>query len=168
MTRLAEAGISPNDLHFVFIGDPSTPGGVWPNLQADMNATLGPNLTNWVIKFFELNGVLGNVTPDDLYPTTIYTLAGDGVADFQEDFKAGGLLDPLVHLFTTHVEYLGLTRRRSLTRPRRSMATSPMSTSPTTSITSTRGLVQLSTGGCQQRTIPEPVRLHPSVFHGAF
>jgi hypothetical protein len=54
-------------------------------------------------------GVLGNVTPDDLYPATIYTLDGDGVADFQPDFTAGGLLNPLWNLFTTHVEYLGLT-----------------------------------------------------------
>jgi len=49
------------------------------------------------------------LTPDDLYPTTIYTLDGDGVADFQQDFTAGGLLDPLVALFVQHVEYLGLT-----------------------------------------------------------
>ena len=49
------------------------------------------------------------MTPDDLYPATIYTLDGDGVADFQQDFTAGGLLDALYNLFTTHAEYLGLT-----------------------------------------------------------
>ena len=82
MSRLEEAGIPSADLHFVFIGDPSLPGGI------EANTT---------------------VTPDDLYPATIYTLDGDGVADFQQDFTAGGLLDPLVNLFTTHAEYLGLT-----------------------------------------------------------
>ncbi len=109
MSRLAEAGIPSADLHFVFIGDPSAPGGIWPNLAADMDATLGPSTMNSLLNLSGADGVLGDVTPDDLYPATIYTLAGDGVADFQEDFTAGGLLDPIVHLFTTHVEYLGLT-----------------------------------------------------------
>jgi len=82
MTQLAEDGIPSADLHFVFIGDPSLPGGI------EANTT---------------------VTPDDLYPATIYTLDGDGVADFQQDFTAGGQLDALYNLFTTHAEYLGLT-----------------------------------------------------------
>jgi hypothetical protein len=71
-----------DDLHFVFIGDPSLPGGIEANT---------------------------NVTPDDLYPATIYTLDGDGVADYQQDVTAGGELDALYNLFTTHAEYLGLT-----------------------------------------------------------
>ena len=82
MTQLAEDGIPSADLHFVFIGDPSLPGGIGANT---------------------------NVTPDDLYPATIYTLDGDGVADYQQDFTAGGELDALYNLFTTHAEYLGLT-----------------------------------------------------------
>ena len=32
MTQLAADGIPSADLHFVFIGDPSLPGGIWPNL----------------------------------------------------------------------------------------------------------------------------------------
>ena len=82
MTQLAEDGIPSADLHFVFIGDPSLPGGI------EANTT---------------------VTPDDLYPATIYTLDGDGVADYQQDITAGGPLDALYNLFTTHAEYLGLT-----------------------------------------------------------
>ena len=82
MTKLAADGIPSADLHFVFIGDPSLPGGIEANT---------------------------NVTPDDLYPATIYTLDGDGVADFQQDVTAGGQLDALYNLFTTHAEYLGLT-----------------------------------------------------------
>jgi hypothetical protein len=109
MSRLEEAGIPSDDLHFVFIGDPSLPGGVWPNLEPDLDALFGTNLTNTMLTDLGLNGVLGNLTPDDLYPTTIYTLDTDGVADFQQDFAAGGLLDPIVRLFVQHVEYLGLT-----------------------------------------------------------
>jgi hypothetical protein len=82
MTQLAADHIPTADLHFVFIGDPSLPGGIGANT---------------------------NVTPDDLYPATIYTLDGDGVADYQQDVTAGGQLDALYNLFTTHAEYLGLT-----------------------------------------------------------
>jgi PE-PPE domain len=112
MTRLAEGpdAIPTDDLHFVFIGDPSlAETGVWPNLVADLDGIFGTSLTNTILTAVGLDGVLGNVTPDDIYPTTIYTLDGDGVADFQPDFNEGGLLEPLVRLFTTHVEYLGLT-----------------------------------------------------------
>jgi len=107
MTRLEEAGIPSDDLHFVFIGDPSLPGGLWPNLEPDLDAIFGSSLTNTILTDLGFDGVLGNLTPDDLYPTTIYTLDGDGVADFQQDFTAGGLLDPIVRL--QHLVYLGLT-----------------------------------------------------------
>ncbi len=66
-------------------------------------------LTDLGLSDLGVDSVLANVTPDDLYPATIYTLDGDGVADFQQDFTAGGLLDSLYNLFTTHAEYLGLT-----------------------------------------------------------
>jgi PE-PPE domain len=99
-----------DDLHFVFIGDPSLEGtGVWPNLVTDLDGIFGTSLTNTILTDLGFDGVLGNVTPDDLYPTMIYTLDGDGVADWQPDFNQGGLLGSLVHLFTTHAEYLGLT-----------------------------------------------------------
>ena len=109
MSRLEADGIPSDDLHFVFIGDPSLPDGIWPNLVPDLDSLLGSSLTNTLLTALGFDGVLGNLTPDDLYPATIYTLDTDGVADFQQDFTAGGLLDPLVNLFTTHVEYLGLT-----------------------------------------------------------
>ena len=63
--------------------------------------------------------MLAGDTPNDLYPTTIYTIDTDGVADWQEDWNAalaadnGNSIDALgnalYHFFTTHVEYLGLT-----------------------------------------------------------
>jgi hypothetical protein len=109
MTRLEEAGIPSDDLHFVFIGDPSLPTGVWPNLVPDMDALFGSSATNFILTAVGFDGILGNLTPDDLYPATIYTLDGDGVADFQPDFTAGGPLDPILGLFVQHVEYLGLT-----------------------------------------------------------
>jgi PE-PPE domain len=109
MTQLEEAGIPSDDLHFVFIGDPSLPGAVWPNLVPDMDSIFGASETNTILTDLGFDGVLGNLTPDDLYPATIYTLDTDGVADFQEDFESGGLLSTISHLFIQHVEYLGLT-----------------------------------------------------------
>ena len=110
MTQLAEAGIPSADLHFVSIGDLSLPvDGVNSNLVADLDSLLGSSLTNTLVTDFGLNGILGNVTPDDLYPATIYTVDGDGFADFQQDFTAGGLLDVIAGVFNGHAAYLGLT-----------------------------------------------------------
>ena len=109
MSRLEADGIPSADLHFVFIGDPSLPDGVWPNLVADMDGIFGTSVTNTLLTDLGFDGVLGNLTPTDIYPTTIYTLAGDGVAEFQQDFESGGLLGTIEGLFLQHVEYLGLT-----------------------------------------------------------
>ncbi|HTZ13196.1 MAG TPA: PE-PPE domain-containing protein [Mycobacterium sp.] len=109
MTQLQADGIPSDDLHFVFIGDPSLPGGIWPNLEPDMDAVLGPSLTNTLLTDFNFGAVLGNVTPDDLYPATIYSLATDPVPNFQDVFEAKGLYGALLDIFGPHVEYLGLT-----------------------------------------------------------
>jgi PE-PPE domain len=109
MTQLAQAGIPSDELHFVFIGDPSTPGGISPNLELDLAAILGPNIANFLLNSEDMTGADGIVTPDDLFPVTIYTLDTDGIADFQEDFEAGGLSDADVHQIFQHLEYLGLT-----------------------------------------------------------
>jgi PE-PPE domain len=109
MTQLAAAGIPSSDLHFVFIGDPSTPDGIWPNLQAAMDQTLGVSTANALITFFQFNAVLGNVTPDDLYPATIYSFDTDPVANFEEVYASKGLFGAMLDVFGPHVEYVGLT-----------------------------------------------------------
>jgi PE-PPE domain len=109
MTQLQADGIPSNDLHFVFIGDPSLPGGIWPNLDPDLDALLGPSTANALLTDFGFNAILGNLTPDDLYPATIYSLDTDPVPNFQDVFEAKGLLGALLDVFGPHVEYLGLT-----------------------------------------------------------
>jgi hypothetical protein len=110
MSRLEEAGIPSEDLHFVFIGDPSVPGtGAWPNLEADMDAVLGAKLTNFLLTLLDMNSVLGNETPDDLYPATIYSFDPDPVPNFQDVFEEKGLWGALLDILGPHVEYLGLT-----------------------------------------------------------
>jgi hypothetical protein len=109
MTRLEDV-IPKDDLHFVFIGDPSLADtGVWPNLVPDLDSIFGTTLTNTILTDLGFDAVLNNVTPEDIYPTTIYSLDGDGVAQFQQDFESGGLLGTIEGLFLQHVEYLGLT-----------------------------------------------------------
>ena len=130
-----------------------------------MDALFGSSLTNTLLTDLGFDGVLGNLTPDDLYPTTIYTLDGDGVADFQQDYTAGGLLETLVNLFVQHVEYLGLTPTQIADATTSPTATSHSSTSPTTSITAPRGLMQIRARGRQQRTFRERIRLSATVFH---
>ena len=118
-------------------------GQIWNLTWTRYSARL---LTDKILTDLGFDGVLGNVTPTDLYPTTIYTLATDGVGDWQGDFQSGGLLDALSHLFIQHAEYLGLTAEQvadsTTSHP---TATSHWSTSPTTSTTPTRGLVHSST-----------------------
>jgi hypothetical protein len=110
MSRLEADGIPTTDLHFVFIGDPSLADtGAWPNLVPDLDSIFGTSLTNTLLTDLGFDGILNSVTPGDIYPTTIYTLAGDGVAQFQQDFESGGLLGTIEGLFLQHVEYLGLT-----------------------------------------------------------
>ncbi|KBZ61149.1 hypothetical protein QRB36_04470 [Mycobacterium marseillense] len=83
-------------------------------MEADLDAWLGPSNADAFINFFKLDGALDIQTPTDLYPTTIYTLDTDGVADWQEDYDAGGMnaggfLDSLGHFLLQHAEYFGLT-----------------------------------------------------------
>jgi hypothetical protein len=126
--HVLSATIPKDDLHFVFIGDPSDANGIATNIYSDLiqlfgGGTSGTTLTDNLLTAinedqFAPGGLLAGYTPDDLYPTTIYTIDTDGVADWQEDWNAviagGGspleaLGSGLYHFFTTHVEYLGLT-----------------------------------------------------------
>jgi hypothetical protein len=110
MTRLDELGIPLDAQHFVFIGDPSAPvTGVWSNVEAAMDATLGSDLTNFLLKTFGMTEVLGNVTPNDLYEATIYGLPDDPVSNFADAYADNGLWGALLGIFGPHVEYLGLT-----------------------------------------------------------
>ncbi|WP_286134814.1 PE-PPE domain-containing protein [Mycobacterium sp. UM_Kg1] len=109
MTQLAEAGVPSELLHFVFIGSPATADGIWPNILATLEAVFGPDITNFLIDFLDLEGVLGLVTPNDLYPATIYSIDNDFASDWQGNFDTWGLWGELVPGLIRHGEYLGLT-----------------------------------------------------------
>lgn len=93
MHELHSAGVPSDDVHFVLVGDPSAPnGGVYTE--------------------FGVNGVAGtsDLTPDHLYPTDVYTLEYDGVADWPK-YSSNLLsdLNAVDGLFFEHLAYLGLT-----------------------------------------------------------
>src|SRR3984957_9015355 len=103
MSRLEADGIPSADLHFVFIGDPSTPvTGEWLDMQAIMDSTLGASTTNYIINLFQMSSVLDVVTPDDLYPATIYSFDPDPIANFPQAVESDGVTGALLNVFGTH------------------------------------------------------------------
>jgi hypothetical protein len=94
MQQLASAGVPADDLHFVLVGDPSTPdGGIYSEFGL---TTIAPGLSD--------------LTPDNLYPTDVYTLEYDPVADWPQ-YSSDVLsdLNALDGLLFEHLAYLGLT-----------------------------------------------------------
>ncbi len=74
MTELANQGVPSDDVHFVLVGNESNPdGGVLERF--DVPAGSDPS-------FPSLGFTLTGATPDNLYPTDIYTKEYDGFADF--------------------------------------------------------------------------------------
>jgi hypothetical protein len=76
MQQLADQGVPSNDVHFVLVGDSSNPNG---GLLERFDVPDGTNPT-----FPDLGITLSGATPNDLYPTDIYTLEYDGFADFPQ------------------------------------------------------------------------------------
>jgi hypothetical protein len=100
--QLHDFGIKPEDLNFVMVGDSaSTQGGF-------LNAFIDEFPTSWqpyiidAYKAFGADEVLGQTTPNNLFPTEVYSLSGDGWTNYDYGLNDAGL-------FTDHLEYLGLT-----------------------------------------------------------
>lgn len=109
MTQLAAAGVPSELLHFVFIGSPTTADGIWLNVLSTLELVFGPDITDFIVKLFDLEPVLGLVTPNDLYPATIFSIDNDFASDWQGNFDTWGLWGELVPGLIRHGEYLGLT-----------------------------------------------------------
>lgn len=102
MQQLAAKGVPSEDVHFVLVGDPAAPNGGW--LTA-LDIPAGTNLT-----IPALGIALGNATPDNLYPTDIYTLEYDGYADHpNHPLDLLTLVNAYLGLLFNHTSYLGLT-----------------------------------------------------------
>jgi hypothetical protein len=85
MRELDGQDVPKDEVHFVLIGDPDNPNG-------------GPDVTD------------STATPNDLYPTDVYTHEYDGVADFPRypiDFLSD--LNAMVGFVYEHLTYLNVT-----------------------------------------------------------
>jgi hypothetical protein len=95
MRELAGQGVPSSDVHFVLIGDPDNPAG---GLEV-VTSNLSPQ------------DLMANVaTPNDLYPTDIYTHEFDGVADFPKyPINLLSDLNAVLGCIYEHGTYLSLT-----------------------------------------------------------
>ncbi|OBK89751.1 PE-PPE domain-containing protein [Mycolicibacter sinensis] len=96
-------------LHFVMVGDSAAQGGFLsgflPTLLSWFPESWHDDITKMVYQFAEMmhiDSVIGLVTPDDLYPTDVYTLSSDGFANWDNGNQMGGM-------FSDHLAYLGLS-----------------------------------------------------------
>jgi PE-PPE domain len=100
--QLADDGIPSSDLHFVLVGDSaSADGGFLNTFISSLPAWLQQYETEALLHA-GIGDVLGATTPDNLYPTDVYTLSGDGWANWDDGANILGMV-------STHLEYLGLT-----------------------------------------------------------
>jgi hypothetical protein len=100
--QLHDYGIDSNDLHFVLVGDSaSTQGGFLNAFIDEFPASWQPYIID-TFKAFGADDVLGQTTPNDLFPTDVYSLSGDGWSIYDNGLNNAGL-------FSEHLEYLGLT-----------------------------------------------------------
>jgi hypothetical protein len=94
--------ITPDDLNFVMVGDSaSAEGGFLNTFLNEFPASWQPYIVD-AFKEFGADDVLGQVTPTGLYQTEVYSLSGDGWANYDDGLNNAGL-------FSDHLEYLGLT-----------------------------------------------------------
>lgn len=107
--QLHEYGIPTDALHFVMVGDSAAEGGF---LSGFMDTLLQWIPESWhddviqmVYQFAEMmhiDSAIGLVTPNDLYPTDVYTLSSDGFGNWDNGANMWGM-------FSDHLAYLGLT-----------------------------------------------------------
>jgi PE-PPE domain len=95
MRELAGQGVPSNDVHFVLIGDPDNPAGGSEVAKSDLSPQY----------------LMANVaTPNDLYPTDVYTHEYDGVADFPKyPINLLSDLNAALGFIYEHGTYLSLT-----------------------------------------------------------
>lgn len=100
--QLANYGIAPDDLHFVLVGDSASADGGFLNTFIDSLPESWRQFTIDTLAAFGVGNEFGVVTPDNLYPTTVYSLSGDGWTSWDNGANIAGMS-------TDHLEYLGLT-----------------------------------------------------------
>jgi hypothetical protein len=105
--QLHDFGIPQDALHFVMVGDSASAEGGILNSFVDALPQSWQQDANVLLALFGIYPpVLGATTPDDLFPTDVYTLASDGWANWGD---GANLYGTLYGMFIEHLEYLGLS-----------------------------------------------------------
>lgn len=100
--QLAADKIPSQDLDFVMVGDSaSVEGGFLNSYVESLPAWEQPYVVD-AFNDFGAGEVLGLTTPDNLYPTQVYSLSGDGWSIYDNGMNNLGM-------YSDHLEYLGLT-----------------------------------------------------------
>jgi len=101
--QLHDFGIPTDGLHFVMVGDSASAEGGFLNSFID---SLPESWQQPTTELFAQLGVtppvLGATTPDNLYPTDVYSLTSDGWVNWDNGANIPGM-------FADHLGYLGLT-----------------------------------------------------------
>jgi hypothetical protein len=101
--QLADFGIPSADLHFVMVGDSASAEGGFLNSFVDsFPEAQQQSITTLLDQLGVTSPLLGATTPDDLYPTDVYSFSGDGWSNYDGGANIFGM-------FTEHLAYLGLT-----------------------------------------------------------
>ena len=103
MQQLQADGVPSDDVHFVLVGDTAAPnGGLLERFDL-------PDCPSSDLPVPSFGVTFGNPTPDDLYPTDIYTLEYDGFADFpQYPIDPLSDLNAFAGMIYEHLTYLDL------------------------------------------------------------
>lgn len=109
--QLADDGIPSDALRFVLIGDTSSAEGGFLNAFIGSLPTEDQSGAIEIADLLGLGNLLGATTPDNLYPTDVYTITNDGWADWPSNIDTSLTADYLAYngLSLEHLEYLGLT-----------------------------------------------------------
>ncbi len=100
MEQLQALGVPSDYVHFALVGNTANPnGGILTGFDIPPGTDF--KIPNYV--------TLGNPTPNNLYPTDVYTLEYDGWADFPHyPIDVLSDLNAFVGMYTQHLAYLGL------------------------------------------------------------
>lgn len=100
--ELADYGVPQDYLHFVMVGDSWAENTGFMSTYIDLLPQGLRPLAMQVFEWLNMGSVVGYTTPDHLYPTDVYSLSGDGFANWDGGANIMGIL-------TDHEAYLGLT-----------------------------------------------------------
>jgi hypothetical protein len=108
MEQLHADGVSPNDVNFLLIADPSNPnGGLLSRFDGFTTSTTPSDVQNLELNLPSLGVSFDGATPSDLYTTSIYSVEYDGFTDFPKypiNFLSD--LNAFLGIETIHGHYL--------------------------------------------------------------